>query len=158
MPRGGQNIKPVEDHIKKGNYRPSRHKERAVTKVVATIPDAPEHFSAQLSKMWVRVCGWLKDNGVLGEEDFYTVQLYCEAYETKERARISMDGKEVVNGKLNPWFKVQMEANKTLTQLGDRLGFSAKARAGIKVTNKQPDQDDALTALLKASMANNGQG
>jgi P27 family predicted phage terminase small subunit len=113
---GGHNRKTIEQHLKNGTYRASRHgpipkrltakqqhkhtkiktKKDTVlvsAKIYTPIP-APAYFDEYARKEWERVCKVLYDLGTLQDVNHATLEGYCSAYSTavKSTKKINDDG------------------------------------------------------------------
>lgn len=155
MGSGGQNIKSIKDHKSKGNYRPSRHANRAegVVKIVETIPKPPDKFDKRHRDKWVDVCTKVYEIGALTESDIDALKLYVEQWfiAVDSWAEISAGGITLINDKgtiyANPAIKVYNEASEKVLRIGDKFGFTPKSRMSIKVEPKTPE--DPLSKFLE---------
>lgn len=154
MGRGGSNVKSVAEHKEKGNYRPSRHENRAENqvKLVSHIPEPPSKYDKKHRQKWDEVCKNLYELGALSTADLDAVAKYVEAWFLSESAwdEIQAGGITVTTDKgarmKNPAINAYNEAAAILIRLGDKFGFSPKSRMGLKTEPRKPE--DPLEAFL----------
>lgn len=148
MATGGQNIKSVKDHKEKGNYRPSRHANRAEGKVklMRTPPKPPAYLDKKHSELWSKVCRQAFELGVLAESDLHLIETFvvnwfiwidaCATIRKEGFIDLAANGSKVKHPAVN----VMNDAQKVINAIADRFGFNPKARMGIKV-DPQEDED-----------------
>jgi P27 family predicted phage terminase small subunit len=97
---GGCNRKSVEDHLRNGTYKPSRHgplvkglvavkkgyRPPTPGKVTVKIPECPDWLDALAKTEWNRACKRLNDLGLLKKTDISALEGYCAAYSRWRRA------------------------------------------------------------------------
>lgn len=154
MGSGGQNVKSTAEHKAKGNFRPSRHANRAehAAKVVETIPKPPDNFDKRHKDKWSEVCGRVFDLGALTESDLDALALYVKQWFVASDAwdDIQSGGITLTSDKghvyANPAVKIYNEASEKVLKIGDKFGFTPKSRMGLKVEPKAPE--DPMAAFL----------
>lgn len=159
--RGGHLIKSAEDHKKSGTYKPSRHANRVqeMEKPLEIVPNPPEDFDKRHSDKWSEVCKNLQKLRILFDQDLDVVEIYVRNWfiwidASKE---VSATGITFVdeNGKVskNPAFGVMQEAGKVVTQIGALIGYSPRARMGIKVQDNSKAKTASILDLIKGGNA-----
>lgn len=157
--RGGQNIVSIEDHKAKGNYRPSRHKNRVETivKGADTIPEPPDNYDKKHKEFWVKTCESLKTLGLLQTVDTDQINVYVinwflwrDASDSliEDGFVITVETEKGVRQIKNPAEIVMRNSERTLITLGDKFGFNPRARMGIK-TDPQEEKDPFADFLKK---------
>ena len=135
--RGGHNVKSENDLKKSGTWRQDRHSGRmeSTIKPLETLPEPPGHFDKRHAAKWSEVCG---NVAALTSQDLDALDMYVTNFFfwLDASAEVAKAGITFVdeNGKiiLNPAFRVMQEAGKVILQVGDKFGFSPRARMGIK--------------------------
>ena len=155
--RGIHLAKSVEDHKKNGTYKPSRHANRAETlvKPLETLPNPPAHFTGRHSEKWSEVCQNIKDIGILGKNDLDLIEVYVSNWFiwVDATAEVASTGITFVdeNGKVtkNPAFAIMQESGKVVTQIGALIGYSPRARMGIKVNTGDTAKKKSILDVMK---------
>lgn len=158
--RGGQNILSKEDHKAKGNYRPSRHANRVETiaKPLEKLPDPPAHFDKKHKEFWIKTCKGIHEMGVLNQVDVEQIELYVlnwfvwqDASRSliKDGIMITVETEKGIRQIKNPAEIVMRNSERTLMALGDKFGFSPRARMGIKTEPKKEEDQDPLSFIFE---------
>lgn len=154
-------IKSAEDHKKAGTYKPSRHANRIqeMENPLEVVPNPPADFDKRHSDKWLEVCKNLQKLRILFDQDLDVVEIYVRNWfiwidASKE---VSSTGITFVdeNGKVskNPAFGVMQEAGKVVTQIGALIGYSPRARMGIKVQDTSKAKTASILDLIKGGRA-----
>jgi P27 family predicted phage terminase small subunit len=154
----GRRTKTVAELKESGNYRPSRHGSRLKAAVALNEwCEPPAHFDKEHSEFWHAIVKRLKPENLFANVDYETLIIYVENWILGRRAFeiIKKHGpivyKETPTHKVpikNPALLVYNEAIKVCTMIGDKFGFSPRARQGIHVTPAKEQKTDPLKALL----------
>ncbi len=143
MRTGGQNIKSTQEHKEKGNYRPSRHKERVDNKVevLDSIPKAPEYFDKRHRDKWESTCKKVFKMGILAEADLDLLEVYVLHWFIHQDAAkdIILNKSKDNEGKKNPSVLIAQDSARMINQIGDKFGMNSRARMGIKVEPQKPE-------------------
>jgi len=143
MRTGGQNIKSTQEHKEKGNYRPSRHKERVDNKVevLDSIPKAPEYFDKRHRDKWESTCKKVFKMGILAEADLDLLEVYVLHWFIHQDAAkdIILNKSKDNEGKKNPSVLIAQDSARMINQIGDKFGMNSRARMGIKTQETKPE-------------------
>ena len=156
--------KSIKEHKEKGNYRPSRHANRAEEKVktLKEIPEPPSYFDSKHRKKWAEVCGRVYDIDSLTDNDLDSLETYVKywfigkaAWEdiqkngmTIEICKESKDGVVyVASVTRNPSILTMNEAATITERISDKFGGNPRSRMVIKTTPQDAKKVDPLDFL-----------
>lgn len=146
MGKGSHDAKPIGDLKKQGTYRKDRHGNRleGAIKTVETPPEPPSHFGERHRNTWARVCREVFELGILAKPDVYILEMFVSYWLLWQdaQAEVQKSGVTIVDedsGKLikNPAVSVMADAAKTVKEIAGLIGFSPRARMGIKTEAKE---------------------
>lgn len=133
----------TKEHKDKGNFRPSRHKERVENKVkvLESIPEPPEYFDKRHKDKWTTVCKRVSGMGILAEADLDLLEVYVLHWFIHQDAAkdIIKTGSKDDEGKKNPSVLIANDSARIINQIGDKFGMSSRARMGIKTQETKPE-------------------
>ena len=115
------------------------------------VPPPPAHFTKPMRERWEEVCAELIKRGTLADADAHSVRLYVEA----DALCLQAWGGVVKAGmwkdnRTTPQYRAWLEASKMMDRLQDKLGFSPRARMGLKTeAPKDTGEGDPLAAIIK---------
>jgi P27 family predicted phage terminase small subunit len=142
MASGGHNVKSKKHHEAMGNTRPSRHGNRldGISKVVESIPKAPQHFDKRHSDKWQEVCKNLFDLTILKISYLDVIEKYVVNWFISHDAwvEIQRDG-VTLDGKKHPAINVMNDAQKVVISISSLFGFNPRANMGIKTDPQKPE-------------------
>ena len=155
MASGGHNAKSSKDHLAKGNFRPSRHADRAEDKVkiLKEVPKAPAYFDLKHRKKWQEVCEKIYDLDVLTDNDLDSLETYVKYWFIGKAAwdDIQANGITVVNEKgavsRNPSILTMNEATQITERIADKFAGNPRSRMVIKTGKQEIKADDPLEFL-----------
>lgn len=150
-------IKSADEHKKSGTYKPSRHANRVqeFEKPLETVPNPPADFDQRHSKKWEEVCKNLHNLRILFDQDLDVIEVYVRNWFIWVDAsnEVSSAGITFVdeNGRVskNPAFVVMQDAGRVITQIGALIGYSPRARMGIKVTDTTKEKAATILDFIK---------
>lgn len=130
--------------------RPSRHANRLELKVVPTdgIPQPPTYFSERHVEKWFEVCGYLKDFEILFTQDYHSIEAYVNLFFASKDALAEYTKNPYIKDRVNPAWRVYIDAEKELSKLRDKFGFNPRARQGIKVDDKDKKPNDPFAGFF----------
>jgi P27 family predicted phage terminase small subunit len=111
-------------------------------------PQYPKNISAAAKKIFKKLCALLEARRALTAGDEELIRLYSEIYDRQQRAlarireegevkkyiRLDAHGEQCETEKLNYWYKVSTDSEKSLVSILDRLGLTPMNRSKIKPT------------------------
>lgn len=155
--RGGHNAKPISEKKQSGTYRPSRDAGRmSDIDKKKNYPTCPSYFDNRHREKWNEVISLTKASGVCDEIDADSLALYVQSYWAMIDAYLDFNengltlwvdtGKGGKKPMTNPAYSQWLSASKVVQQVGDKFGFSPRARMGIKVSpvDETPKDGDDL--------------
>lgn len=133
---------------KDGTFRSDRHGNRveSISKPMQTLPKAPAYFDKKHKEFWEKTCNGIYEMGVLNQVDIEQIELYVlnwfiwkDASQSliNEGIMISVETEKGIRQIKNPAEIVMRNSERTLMALGDKFGFSPRARMGIKTEQKK---------------------
>jgi P27 family predicted phage terminase small subunit len=155
--RGGHLVKSVEDHKKTGTYKPSRHANRIQehSKPFETLPEPPANFDQRHKDKWIEVCKNIESLKILANQDLDLLEVYVRNWFMWQDSALEVAASGITyideNGKItkNPAFNIMQESGKVITQIGALIGYSPRARMGIKVQGNEKAKQASILDLIK---------
>ena len=119
-------------------------------------PQYPKNISPATKKIFKKLCQLLEARRSLTAGDCELLRLYSLIFDRHERAlaklteegeirkysRLDAHGEPCETEKLNYWYKVSQDCEKSLIGIIDRLGLSPMNRSKIKPTAAPPPKED----------------
>lgn len=152
----GRQPKSVEDHIKNGTYKPSRHEGRGITIEPLEKLPAPISLSKRAAEKWEEMVPAMLDAGLVSILDAVILKDAFTSYD------IAQDCLEKVNG-YDSYGEYLRNLNKT-TQMNlldvykdhmnrfhkimMKFGVTPEARTRMRVKPKEKDDGDLLKELI----------
>lgn len=140
-PRAGK-PKHVEDHVREGTFRPSRHvsPEPEVRKADGRRPPMPQGFNAREKAAWKRLLDGLAAESLLDHADAPLYEAFAVQWARMKEARAAVHrhGLLVANpqGALvaNPAVRMERDAVDRIRQLADQLAIGLHTRSALGVS------------------------
>jgi len=132
------------------------------------IPTCPAHLDTKARNEWKRVAPLLDSVGIMTELDRSTLAAYCEAYSRWVNAIVTikkMGGEAYWKGRekdkkgnvlkvgtltLNPYVRLQKEAEDCMRKNGSLLAMSPSSRASLSIANQKPTNAASKTEKFRS--------
>ena len=152
----GRPPKSVEDHIKNGTYKPSRHEGRGITiEPLETLP-APVSLSKRAAEKWEEIVPAMLSAGLVSVVDAvilkdafisYDIAQDClekvNAYESYGEYLANLDKIKQMN-----LLDVYKEHMNRFHKIMMKFGVTPEARTRMRVNLKEKDESDFLKSLV----------
>lgn len=152
----GRPPKSVEDHIKNGTYKPSRHEGRGITiEPLETLP-APVSLSERAAEKWEEIVPAMLSAGLVSVVDAvilkdafisYDIAQDClekvNAYESYGEYLANLDKIKQMN-----LLDVYKEHMNRFHKIMMKFGVTPEARTRMRVKPKEKDESDFLKSLV----------
>lgn len=152
----GRPPKSVEDHIKNGTYKPSRHEGRGITiEPLETLP-APVSLSKRAAEKWEEIVPAMLSAGLVSVVDAvilkdafisYDIAQDClekvNAYESYGEYLANLDKIKQMN-----LLDVYKEHMNRFHKIMMKFGVTPEARTRMRVNLKEKDDSDFLKSLM----------
>lgn len=152
----GRTPKSVEDHIKNGTYKPSRHEGRGITiEPLETLP-APVSLSKRAAEKWEEIVPAMLSAGLVSVVDAvilkdafisYDIAQDClekvNAYESYGEYLANLDKIKQMN-----LLDVYKEHMNRFHKIMMKFGVTPEARTRMRVKPKEKDDSDFLKSLV----------
>lgn len=152
----GRPPKSVEDHIKNGTYKPSRHEGRGITiEPLETLP-APVSLSERAAEKWEEIVPAMLSAGLVSVVDAvilkdafisYDIAQDClekvNAYESYGEYLANLDKIKQMN-----LLDVYKEHMNRFHKIMMKFGVTPEARTRMRVNPKEKDDSDFLKSLM----------
>lgn len=153
-PGSGRKAKPVEDHVREGTYKRSRHgpETPAIRKADGRRPPMPQGFNAREKSAWRRLLDGLELEGLLDHADAPLYEAFAVQWARMKEARVHVHRHGTVvakaNGDLvaNPAIRVERDAADRVRQLADQLAIGIHTRASLNLAVARGHRAPAQTA------------
>lgn len=156
----GRKPKPLAEHIANGTFKKSRHDKRVISPdPLGAVPPLPDYLPPECAEDWHLVCGILLAHGLLCENDLHGVEAYCalrlqyrialKSMQNEGQVVTEVNGNGVSTEKINPAWKVMMEAAREIRAIQDRYGFNPYTRQKLSLV-KNEEAPDPFSALINA--------
>lgn len=153
----GRPPKSVEDHIKNGTYKPSRHEGRGITiEPLETLP-APVSLSKRAAEKWEEIVPAMLSAGLVSVVDAvilkdafisYDIAQDClekvNAYESYGEYLANLDKIKQMN-----LLDVYKEHMNRFHKIMMKFGVTPEARTRMRVKPKEKDGSDFLKSLMR---------
>lgn len=163
--RGGHNKISKKTAEARGTYRPDRHDHATVeADPLQKLPKPPMGFTAWQKAFWKETAALMAETNVLTASDLHSLRNYVEAETLRRKAFEDVDENGFVltvsteNGevkKANPAHAALKDYASMCLAFQDRYGFSAKARAQIKI-EKKTKKSDPFADMMKSGQISSG--
>ena len=153
MKGGDRKSKSIKELKEAGTYRKDRHANRLEmhVKPISDIPSPPEDFDTEHVEKWYKVCGGLKDLGLLQAQDLDAIEHYVRLSFVARNSLAEYLKCPIIKDRVNPAWRVYNDAMKEYGKLMDKFGFNPRARQGIKVeVEDNNDVEDPIAKILKS--------
>lgn len=146
--------KPVEQHLRDGTYRPSRHSGGTLP---VEIPAMPPDLSPAAQAAWNTITTGLERAGLVANVDGAALRLLCESWETYLEASDDVRRNGILtpytnkagatNQVVNPAVKVRSESWRQIYLMLRQFGLTPSSRTGLSVIERTDDGDSIADIL-----------
>jgi P27 family predicted phage terminase small subunit len=143
--------RPKPSKIKELAGNPGRRPLPDEPQIPASWPQAPKWLSQEAKREWRRLRHILEPLGYVTQADRAALVGYCNAYARAHACQrhVEQHGPVLANGRANPAFKLQGEAETQLRHYMGELGLSPAMRSKIQLPPRQDAEPQGAAKYLR---------